>query len=105
MTVEQKENHQIATTILQQLGGRRFLVMTGANRLEAGNKCLLMRLRRNKTNSNRLKIQLNSLDTYDMRFSKVTSKGETKSIREYNDVYADMLQQLFTAHTGMYTSL
>ena len=45
------------------------------------------------------------MDTYDMKFSKLTRKFEEKSVTEYNNIYNDMLQDQFTAHTGMYTSL
>ena len=45
------------------------------------------------------------MDTYDMEFCKLTRMGEKKSVTEYNNIYNDMLQDQFTAHTGMYTSL
>jgi hypothetical protein len=48
---------------------------------------------------------LNSMDTYDMKFSKLTRKFEEKSVTEYHNIYNDMLTDQFTAHTGMYTSL
>ena len=95
----------VATTILNQLGGNKFRVMTGAkNFLDHGN-ALSMRIGRNSSNSNYLKITLNDSDLYDVRFSKVTKMGEEKSVREFNDVYNDMLVEIFESHTGMYTSL
>ena len=95
----------VATTILNQLGGNKFRVMTGAkNFMEHGN-ALSMRIGRNSSNSNYLKITLNDSDLYDVRFSKVTKMGEEKSVREFNDVYNDMLVEIFESHTGMYTSL
>jgi len=95
----------IARTILDQLGGHKFRVMTGAkNFLDLGD-ALSMRLGRNSSNSNHLKISLNSMDLYDVRFSKWTKKFEEKSVKEYNNVYADSLVELFESHTGMYTKL
>ena len=50
-------------------------------------------------------VELNGNDLYDVTFAKVTKMGEMKSVREYNDVYNDMLVSLFESHTGMYTTL
>jgi len=95
----------IARTILDQLGGHKFRVMTGAkNFLDHGN-ALSMRIGRNSSNSNYLKVSLNSMDLYDVHFSKLTRKFEEKSVKEYNNVYADSLVELFESHTGMYTKL
>ena len=66
---------------------------------------LAMKIGRNKTSSNYLKITLNSMDTYDMKFSRVSPMGGERSITEYDNVYNDQLQEIFTSHTGMYTSL
>ena len=45
------------------------------------------------------------MDLYDMKFCKLTRKFEEKSVTEYCDVYNDMLTDVFTEHTGMYTKL
>ena len=94
-----------ATTILNQLGGNKFRVMTGAKNFMDHGNALSMRIGRNSSNSNYLKITLNDSDLYDVRFSKVTKMGEEKSVREFNDVYNDMLVEIFESLTGMYTSL
>ena len=95
----------VATTILNQLGGNKVRVMTGAKNFMDHGNALSMRIGRNSSNSNYLKITLNDSDLYDVRFSKVTKMGEEKSVREFNDVYNDMLVEIFESHTGMYTSL
>ena len=95
----------VAETILKTLGGNKFRMMTGAKNLAGDENSLSMRIGRNSSNSNYLKITLNSLDTYDMKFCKLTRKFEEKSVTEYNNIYNDMLTDQFTAHTGMYTSL
>ena len=95
----------IAKTILEQLGGNKFRVMTGAKNLMGFENGLVMKLGRNSSNSNYLKITLNSMDTYDMEFAKLTRMGEKKSVTEYNNIYNDMLTNQFTAHTGMHTKL
>jgi hypothetical protein len=102
---EREERMRVAKTILEQLGGTKFCVMTGAKNLAGDENSLSMRIGRNSSNSNYLKITLNSMDTYDMKFCKLTRKFEEKSVTEYNNLYNDNLQVQFTAHTGMYTSL
>ena len=98
-------NLTVAKTILEQLGGNKFCMMTGAKNLAGDENSLSMRIGRNSSNSNYLKITLNSMDLYDMKFCKLTRKFEEKSITEYSDVYNDMLTDVFTEHTGMYTKL
>ena len=97
-------NLQVANTILQQLGGRRFLAMTGAHNLVATNDSLSMKLRRNKSKANYLKIELDVTDTYTMKFIQFRA-GKTTVLKEHDGVYFDMLQGLFTDFTGMYTKL
>ena len=95
----------IAKTILEQLGGNKFVVMTGAKNFVDCGDALSMKIGRNKTSSNYLKITLNMMDLYDVRFSRVSLKGGERSVTEYNDVYNDSLVEVFEKHTGMYTSL
>ena len=97
-------NLTVAKTILEQLGGKKFCAMKGAKNLVGDENSLSMRIGRNSSNSNYLKITLNSMDTYDMKFYRLW-KFEEKSVTEYNNIYNDMLTDTFTAHTGMYTSL
>ena len=98
-------NLKVAETILEQLGGNKFCVMTGAKNLGGTENSLSMRIGRNSSNSNYLKITLNMMDLYDMEFCKLTRMGEKKSVTEYNNVYNDMMTDIFTKHTGMYTKL
>ena len=95
----------VAKTILEQLGGNQFRMMTGAKNLVDCGDALAMKIGRNSSNSNYLKITLNSMDLYDMKFCKLTRKFEEKSVTEYKNVYNDLMKGTFTAHTGMYTSL
>ena len=95
----------VARIIYEQLGGNKFRVMTGAKNLLNTGDGLAMKIGRNSSNSNYLKITLNSMDLYDMKFCKLTRKFEEKSVTEYSDVYNDMLTEVFEKHTGMYTSL
>lgn len=97
-------NKQIAQTILQQLNGNKFIAMTGAKNLSYGEKCLSFKIGRNAGNYNHIKIVLNCLDLYDMHFIKIR---KYKIIKDdvVKNVYNDMLQNVFTEQTGLYTSL
>lgn len=100
----------IATTILQQIGGKRFVAMTGSRDfIDLGNG-LRMNLSRNKTSANRLEILLDEVtDTYRMRFYRMTVSKyfdiKTKDIAVYEGVYCDMLEDIFTSITGLYTRI
>lgn len=111
-------NAEIASTILQQLGGNRFLVMTGTKDLIAIENGLKMTLARNGSKANRLEITLNGADLYDIKFYHFTpwrfsTRGgqfreypeKITVIKEYKNCYFDQLQELFTNVTGMYTRL
>ena len=95
----------VAKTILSQLGGNKFAVMTGAKNFVDCGDALSMRIGRNKTSSNYLKVTLNSMDLYDMKFSRVSPKGGERSITEYNNIFNDQLVEVFEKHTGCYTKL
>lgn len=107
-------NMEIAETILAQLGGRRFIVFTGAKNLTAIKNGLQFHLPRNAGKVNCVQITLNGCDLYDMRFLKVSlprfnnrtltlSEYKEIVIKEYNDVYFDSMQELFTKTTQLYT--
>ena len=101
----------IAQTILQQIGGRRFAVMTGSRNFTDLGNGLLMSLAKNMTSANRLEIIYDEgADLYNMRFyrktfSKKTFESKTKDIAKYEGVYFDMLEYIFTEVTGLYTRL
>jgi hypothetical protein len=95
---------QIANTILEQLGGRRFIVMTGAKNFVGGTDSLSFSLPRNASNCNKMRITLTPADTYTVDMFKIRAgKFENPVTRE--NVYCDQLQDVFTSVTGMYASL
>ena len=107
---------KVANTILEQLGGQKFLAMTGANHLVADGNTLRMTLPKNRSKANRLYITLDATDTYTMYFFKYTAgrlnkktfawtPDKQEDIKIISGVYADMLQEIFTATTGMATHL
>lgn len=106
----------VANTILEQLGGNMFIAMTGARNFLVDGNTLRMTLPKNRSNANRLYITLDGTDTYTMYFFKFTAgrlnkttftwiPDKTEDIRKLSGVYANMLQEIFTATTGMTTHL
>lgn len=102
---------QVYKEILNQLGGNRFLAMTGSKNLVYSSEnpnWLSMRLTRNKIGAQFLKIELTVMDTYTMTFSKNVKVGysETlKVLKVYENVYNEDLQEIFTSVTGLNTHL
>lgn len=96
--------NQVAETIMKQLGGRRFSLMTGSSKFIAGDYSLSFKLVRNPSKANYCRITLNGMDLYDMEFFK--SKGaDLELIEKKEGLYDDMLQSSFTQVTKLYTSL
>ena len=93
-------------TLLQQLGGNKFMVMTGAKNLmvDKKEKSLHMRIGKNSKGINHVKITLMPDDTYKMDFGRIR-KLDYKVVRSVTGVYAEALRDVFTEVTGLYTSL
>ena len=72
----------IAQTILQQLGGRRFVAFTGSKQLTDMGNGLRMTLTRNKTSANRLDIIYDGgADLYNLRFYRKTFSKKTFEVK------------------------
>lgn len=97
----------VALEILQQLGGNRFIAMTGVRNLSfSDNGALTMHLRRNQSKAKYLRIELNGLDLYNVIFRTEDKKNHSFPIVEiFKNVYANQLQGIFTQVTGYNTSL
>ncbi|MGN6491780.1 MAG: hypothetical protein ACTHLE_07265 [Agriterribacter sp.] len=80
----------IAETILQQLGGKRFILMTGSKQFVDGGDYLKFKLAANILKAQYLQIKLTAMDDYTMTFFSLDK---------------DMLQDIFTSKTGLYTHL
>ena len=98
----------IATEILNQLGGSRFVAMTGAKHLAVtgtGNGLAFQLPRRfAKSGINAVRIELLPSDTYQVKFIKFTSTS-IKTVAEYDGIYCDQLVDLFERETGLFTHL
>ena len=91
---------EIAQTILQQLGGNKFIAMTGAKNLGFTNKGLQMKIGRNAKGVTHVIIELTSMDLYDIEFVKVRAMKRT-TIKKLKGIYADQLGEIFKKYTGL----
>lgn len=98
----------VAEIILKQLGGNKFLAMTGAKDLMksdyANPKWFSFKLPKAYNGVNYVKITLTSLDLYDMEFGLIRS-GQYKVKTSRQNIYNDQLQKVFTSITGLDTHL
>lgn len=95
----------IANTILEQLGGRQFLSMTGARALVGHPRALSFLLPRIAQNgANRVTVTLDASDTYTVTFARYRKLTDT-TVAEVSFVYADQLRDVFTSATGLHTRL
>ena len=97
---------QVAETILEQLGGNRFVVMTGARSFLADGNVLRFRLPSNFAihGINAVSVTLNGADTYDLVFSKVRGSSVTE-VAAVTHIYVDQLRNVFRSETGLDATL
>ena len=97
-----ERNLTVATVILNQLGHRRFIAMTGAKLFVSVENGISFKLpaRTAKNGISYVKIVLNGNDLYDVIFAKIV-KYEAKIIESHEGIYAEDLQRLFKQSTGL----
>jgi hypothetical protein len=103
----------VAMAILAQLGGNRFLAMTGARDLtsdcQVGSCSLSFRLpaRASKMGITHCKVILEPTDTYTVVFHQIgrAPKFTVELKATISDVYAEDLRSVFESVTGLATSL
>lgn len=91
-----------ANETLKQLGGNKFIAMTGATCFSDGDT-LIAKFKGSKI-ANIMYVTLNSMDTYDVKIGKFRGM-ELKIVKEVNGAYNDMLKNIFEQTTGLYISL
>jgi hypothetical protein len=98
----------VANEILRQLGGNKFVVMTGAKNLLGDRNYLAFSIGGGaKDKINFVKITLNGKDYYDIEFGKKSKNAEIgyKKIKEVEDIDVENLRRVFTQYTGFEISL
>jgi hypothetical protein len=111
-----EEQIEIANEIQRQLGGARFRVMTGAKDMHALDDTtgpgLSFRIPGTTTKNHitHIRVKLDPSDTYTMEFwayrkQRIPGPPPMKKIAEHDMIYDDMLQDIFTEETGLYTHI
>ena len=100
-------SNQVARTLLQQLGGNKFIALTGAKSFVGGTDRLMFSLPANfaKGGINKVRITLTPADLYNVEFMKIRGTQPVKVIAEVDGVHADNLRRIFTRQTGLDTYL
>lgn len=94
----------VAQTILEQLGGNRFVAMTGANTFIGSADSLRFSIPRARNGATLVRVTLDLDDTYIVKFFTVRGRLP-HPVSEHDGVYADQLQSIFTQQTGLDTRL
>lgn len=99
----------VANTILAQLGGRRFITMTGATSFSGSANALGFRVpsRMTKNRISGVRITLDPNDTYTVKFlaQRRAPSFEVYTVAEHSMIYADQLETIFSTETGLATHL
>ena len=95
-------NPSIGQTILDQLGGGRFVMMTGAKQLVGIESGLMFKLpaRFALNGINKLRIVLDPSDTYSIEAFRMRGVDYTR-VAIVDGIYAEDLQRTFTQITGL----
>ena len=94
----------VANTILSQLGGNKFLAMTGASNLVGREDGLSFKVGRNDAKVTHVRVTLTPADEYTLEFINVRGT-KIKPLATVEHVYADNLSQVFETKTGLRVSL
>lgn len=108
--MEQSYIDQTCAAILEQLGGARFRMMTGAKNFsyvceQNKNVHVYFKIGKNAAGINNVRIIYNyGMDHYSMVFSFISVKGIKEKAR-FDGVYCDQLEELFRDTTGLETRM
>jgi len=91
-----------AQQILNQLGGSKFVAMTGATCMSKNNT-LIAKFKGSKI-ANIIYVTLNDLDLYDVKIEKFRGT-ESKTVTEVTNAFAEDLKKIFESSTGLFLSL
>ena len=90
----------VARSILDQLGGARFVAMTGARDFVGSADSLTFKIGVNPKRVSQVRVTLTSADLYSVTFFRIGKAPQIES-----DVYSNMLEAVFSERTGLYTQL
>ena len=95
----EEEKMAIAEEVVKQLGGRRFILITGAYDFLAADSGVRFKLLAgfNKQGISLVEVTLEPSDTYRVRFEAAGGM----IVSEHENIYNDQLRELFTSETGL----
>lgn len=96
-------NLTVANEILNQLGNRRFIAMTGATNFITDANALIFKIMKNEKKVTHIRITLVA-DLYNVEFINVRGLNY-KTLETVEMVHAENLRNVFTANTGLDTNL
>lgn len=116
MSITREDSRIVANTIIAQMGGGgRLKAMIGAHSflaLDAACGGLQFDFKAGQI-ANRVRIELNGLDLYDILILKITKRGgrftgkglNARTVGQLDNAYSDMLKEFFEKTTGLYLTL
>jgi len=96
-----QERQELSNTIYRALGGNKFAVMTGAHSFSITESGLSFKFP--KGGICVISYDAGS-DLFNMKFLKFR-KFDLITVKEFNGLYVDQLEEIFSEHTGLATSL
>lgn len=101
------DNMQIATTILEQLGGRKAQVMIGMRDMVASPDGLSFgwKVRGARNRATKCVVTLTPDDFYTVRFYRASRPANVHLVSEHEGLFWDQLVELFEGETGLYLRL
>ena len=98
----------VSQTILDQLGGRGFSMITGSRNYTTSHegRGLTFQVGSNSKGVTHVEIVLEASDTYTVRFSRLDAKTlKFTTLAEREDVYVEDLLDIFEDCTGLFATL
>jgi hypothetical protein len=101
------ERTQVASTIMNQLGGGRFRAMTGARDAVATDSGVMFKLPKMPgVKVNKVEVVLNPDDTYTLKTYRIGPRGlKVETLSEDEGLHADQIEEVFQRRTGLATRL
>lgn len=104
-TRTKEQQREIADTIIAQLGGRQFIMLTGSKNFGFDEKGLSFRVGTNEKRVTHVKIDYDGgADAYDVYFYSLRGT-DLRVVAEHHGIFSDQLQDLFENATGLYVTL
>lgn len=97
---------KVSETILNQLGGSKFVAMTGAKAFVGSVDSLSFRVpgTLTKNRANVVRVTLLPSDLYLVAFMSLRG-SRIRTVSQFDGLYADQLAEVFTRETGLATRL